>query len=209
MLLREVGHLLCPQGDAEEVPRARLRKAYPVDTRVRIVGLKVHRYFNGTVGHISRSPTVERERYDVKLEQQHGGNLLRVMDENVQKCIEPPRKGYVLLHSLQTRPELNGQSAGVLGTNHDRITVRTADGSCISVPSGCVLPLATQTSDAQRQPSSPTRCCCICMELSAGVMVADPCGHTDVCPQCSFTFPAFAPCPICRSPVEKYVRMFP
>lgn len=216
LLLREVSHFLSQDEEPEPQRVTRSRKALALETRVQIIGLRDHTPFNGSVGRVKRSPNSTSERYDVQLEPRYGGNLLRVREDNVRKHIEQPSKGYVLLHSIKSRPELNGQSAEVIESNRaaERITVSTGEGSVISVPSSCVLPLVApahivqQSGSTSEAHAAPNHRCCVCLENISETTVADPCGHTDVCLPCSVMFPSYAPCPICRSPVEKYVRLF-
>ena len=206
-LLRDAGEALCPDEDSSAA--AWSRPALALNSRVQIAGLKEHTELNGARGRVLRVPCRLHARYEVELEPSKGGAIVAVRHGNLSRACEPARKGYVLLHSVRSRPELNGQSARVVDSPHpDRTTVEIADGQCISVPLGCALPIdASGTGSAAPARRAPGRCC-ICLETNTECAVADPCGHASVCAACSPSFAPRAPCPMCRCPVEKYIRVF-
>lgn len=202
--LREAGDLLC--GERRE-STADLAKRRPLGTRIRIIGLQKQPVFNGRYGRISKEPSGSSRRFQVALEGLPAG-LLAVQDQNLLSAPETPRKGYVLLHSLRSRKELNGQAARVAAASAHcagRVTVVTADEQHLSVPIECTLPVAHPDLPA----AGPLRGqCCICLAADCDMTVADPCGHSQVCVECAVRFSHCAPCPLCRRPVEKYVEAF-
>lgn len=209
--LREAGDLLC--GGRREI-LSDLSKRHPLGSRVRIVGLQRQPVFNGRFGRVFKEPGTSSRRFQVALEGPAESSLA-VQTQNLVACAESPEKGYVLLHSLRSRPELNGQAARVVAAEEGggasaaacvgRVTVIAADEQHLSVPIECVLPVA--------HPNLPVTDllrgqCCVCLATDCAMTVADPCGHSKVCAECALRFVHRAPCPLCRRPVEKYVEVF-
>lgn len=65
-----------------------------------------------------------------------------------------------------------------------------------------------QASEMDREPSSDSMRCVICMERERSVMM-EPCSHVCMCNQCAETSrSSMSTCPICRGPVQNFRRIF-
>ena len=171
-----------------------------IGTRVQVVGLRRDREYNGSHGHVM---ALTPRGYSVQMEGRE--HLIDARPSNVTKAVAPLNEGLVLLHSLTTRPSLNGQSAYARGCDGPaRVWVETQTDETISVPSKCTLPLPAQSGEGQALANT----CCICLRSPVPMCMAVPCGHLRVCVDCACSFANGAPCPLCRRPTERYVRAY-
>ena len=192
--------LSSPRGSAER-PEVDFR----VNDRVQIVGLRNQSHLNGSYGRLISKGTQTPNRWIVNLEDSTSTATVSVRNIYLVAAQEnPSRTSCVLLHSLQERKDLNGQSAHVIDTDpqcSSRIIVSTGTNAHLSVPVACTLVLPNVSSTSVLSRVQLTYQCCICMQVGDTTTVADPCGHTKVCDECSRQFRVNAPCPICRKPV--------
>ena len=205
-LLEEVGASLKRQsGNRDE------SSLYKLDDRIILEGLERTSRLNGSYCRVVRIPEESDDdcRYEVEVESTH--ERVRVKSANMceaPEIISPSH--YVILHSLTKKTHLNGTSAKVLiapsPETLDRYHVELTAGKVISVSQSCVLACKHEESESSHQMRGR---CCVCLSDDANVTAAVPCGHTNTCHRCSRTLKKYAPCPICRMPVEKFVRLFP
>lgn len=195
------------EGVAEGIPKFSLKD------RVQIVGLRNYSHLNGSHGRVKGKSELRRCRWLVELEDdQLFSDLISVHEQNLVAAKQAPsQERCVLLHSLQDRKDLNGQSVFVVetdSTNSSRVIVRTVSNAHLSVPVDCTLLLPTVSRNSALSKVALKNQCCICLQAGGTLSVADPCGHTAVCEECSQQFAINAPCPVCREPVAKYIRIY-
>lgn len=233
VLLREMADALCGDDEEDGAPAAReeteTQTHLQVGRRVQLVGLQQQRHLNGELGVVvnhdppsSRAPTRGRQRYHVRLDNACpiDSAPVSVRAANLVPAPRPLDSGYVLLHSLRRRTDLNGQSGRVIASDQprrDHSTVELMDGSRVSVANSFTIPLArpdgggapgeAQTRGAARG-LADTKCCVCFADGTTGMAAAVPCGHACVCAACSHSFARGAPCPVCRAPTEKYIPLF-
>lgn len=177
--------------------------------RVNIVGLRQQVDLNGRLARVQQRNDLQPNRWNVTLESRSSPSTLSVHFSNLVIAKENPDIGqYVLLHNLKQRPELNGKSAHVQGTDLEdssQVEIKTGNGERIYVPLHCTLMLPTNEGAGE---SMQTGHCVICLNDAASLKVADPCGHRAVCQECSAKFAAYEPCSVCRHPVSKYITVY-
>lgn len=178
--------------------------SHSVGARVSLVGLRLNRHLNGCLGVVRELPG-EDGRYVVELED--GTGCVGPRDSNLRRSPRPLSVGrYVLLHGLiGGRAQYNGQAARVMAVEAgERLRVELGLGTdCLSVPHLNTLPLAAVDSPTPPQRGS----CAVCLQQSA-MVAADPCGHCNLCLECSNSMTARAPCVSCRRPVERFLRLY-
>jgi len=181
--------------------------------RVMLVGLRTHPRLNGCHACIQEKSEVRTRRWIVELEDTDLLlSFVSVHENNMVAARQQPSDGRcLLLHSLKFRKDLNGQSVFVHKSdtaNRSRVIVRTASNAYLSVPVACTLLLPVSSKNSIQSKITLQKDCCICLQVISALTAADPCGHTSVCENCSQQFSVNAPCPICREPVAKYIRIY-
>ena len=194
---------------------SRGNESFRVGELVVIGGLTRRATLNGEFARVQSipSPLDVEGRYEVAILREDVAETVSVKAANLSCADAAPVVPctYVVLHSLRSRPSLNGQSAKVLRapdeTSGNRYHVELSDGEVVAVKRDSILP---QAHAAWRPGSSESKRsqCCICLTVDREMTAAVPCGHLCVCTRCSCSLRTGSPCPICRRPVDQFMQVF-
>ena len=217
--------------------------SFQVGELVCISGLQLRTDLNGEIVRVLAAvpplPWPDTQgRYEVEvmarrrpLPQYGGGReVVRVKARNIFRVPHAPVAPgtFVLLHSLSSRPELNGTSAEVVhfpdeecdsaraaraaraasAASVPRCHVELPTGERVAVKRECIL-VQAHPAASSRAPQSKRSQCCVCLTEDAEMTVAVACGHLCACVQCARSIGGGgSPCPICRRPVERFIKVF-
>ena len=204
-------HLVFFPSNIEDLINQRENPKFLYNDRVKIVGLCNQIQLNGKYGRIRERIDGQLYRWKVMIEDLSTSSpLVSIHEKHLVKAKEnPSNEKCVLLHSLRQHKDLNGQSTHVISSDSgdsSRVIVRTTNNTYLSVPIDCTLLLPHNTFLLSGE--NRTNSCCICLQADAVMTAADPCGHASVCEECSHQFAINAPCPVCREPVSKYLKVY-